>query len=374
MKIAILSMQRVINYGSFLQAYSLKMILESMGHEVDFLDIMPGRKLSIHDNAQNSQKINIFEWVTSKFDAQILKRIYKVIFSIRFRNKFERKWQPMLGISKRIKYETNAETVVIGSDEVFNFAQKSSWGFSTQLFGEDINVKNKFSYAASFGFSTFSDAKKEGIISELNISLRQLNAISVRDKNSSKIIQKIIGTEPLIHIDPTLVYEFQAEIPDLNIPYRYLLLYSYESRTNSEEEVNVIMSFAKDKNLKVISIGTYHHWCDKNIIVNPFEALAYFKNASYVVTDTFHGTIFSIINKKKFCTIVRNSNSEKLHSLLNQFHLQQRELTKISILSQVLEEDINYSLVDEIIAKERTRSLQYLTKCIINQTTRNKGN
>ncbi len=79
MKVAILSMQRVYNYGSYLQAYSLKRIIEGMGHQVEFIDIIPGRKLSIHENYKNEElynNANLFRWLLSKCDAYAFKTNY----------------------------------------------------------------------------------------------------------------------------------------------------------------------------------------------------------------------------------------------------------------------------------------------------------
>ena len=74
----------------------------------------------------------------------------------------------------------------------------------------------------------------------------------------------------------------------------------------------------------MISIGHYFSWCDEVVIPTPFEVLAYFKGASYIITDTFHGSVFSIKFNKEFCTIVRDMNSNKLVSLLKQFGLENR--------------------------------------------------
>ena len=88
-------MQRVLNYGSFLQAYSLKRILEGFGHEVEFLDIIPGKQLSIHNRGKNNKYIEILKKLISKFDSLLLIRIYQKFFGIFFRYKFVNNWIPM---------------------------------------------------------------------------------------------------------------------------------------------------------------------------------------------------------------------------------------------------------------------------------------
>ena len=90
--------------------------------------------------------------------------------------------------------------------------------------------------------------------------------------------------------------------------------------------------------------------------------LAYFQHADYIITDTFHGSVFSIKYGKKFATIIREANVQKLTDLLERFSLCDRIVTKIQDLESVLKKEIDVASVQEKIEKEVEKSKQYLEK------------
>ena len=92
--------------------------------------------------------------------------------------------------------------------------------------------------------------------------------------------------------------------------------------------------------------------------------LGYIKNADYVVTDTFHGTIFSIILGKKFATIIRDSNKQKLSALLKRFSLDNRQLRELSELEGILITPIDFSRADFVRRFEKRKTVDYLFKAI----------
>ena len=254
--------------------------------------------------------------------------------------------------------------VVIGSDEVFNCTQKTWFGFSSQLFGKGLNASRIITYAASFGATTIDKLQlvgKKEIVSSL---LHDLDAISVRDENSMKVIEELTGRTPWLHVDPVLMFDYNQFIPDKFNRNEYIIVYTYPGRITDKKEISSIRNFAKSKELKLISIGHYFSWCDEVVIPTPFEVLAYFKGASYIITDTFHGSVFSIKFNKEFCTIVRDMNSNKLVSLLKQFGLENRIVTDMNKMQKILETPIDYAGVNKIIMEETKRSITYLTQNI----------
>mgnify|MGYP000780584088 FL=1 len=110
----------------------------------------------------------------------------------------------------------------------------------------------------------------------------------------------------------------------------------------------------------MIALGFYQPFCDEYILAKPLEVLAYVKNAAYVVTDTFHGTVFSIKYQIPFATIIRESNKQKLGDLLELFHLTGRKVTCLSKLPEILEAKMDLTNIRDILAKERESSLSYL--------------
>ena len=189
--------------------------------------------------------------------------------------------------------------------------------------------------------------------------LKKFNSISVRDNNSYEIVKTLTGTTPILNLDPALVSGInQLKLPKVNIK-NYIIVYAYTGRILDDEKV-AIKKFAKDNNKKIISLGYYHDFVDKVIVCNPYKVLAYIKNADYVITDTFHGTIFSAIFEKKFVSLIRKSNKEKLTDLLIRLNLEDRKLTDINEVGNIINKEINYEKVSNIIEQEKIKTKQYL--------------
>ena len=258
------------------------------------------------------------------------------------------------------------ELVVIGSDEVFNFAQKSKWGFTTQLFG-DVDADKVASYAGSFGFTTLQDIKESGVKNEIKFVLSKMTSISVRDNHSAEIINALTGQKPFIHLDPVLIYDFSKELCSAKNPFlkNYIIVYSYQDRIADKKEIETIRNFAKKQGKKLVSIFCTYRWCDRGIMPKtPFDVLAWFKYADYIITDTFHGTIFSIINQKKFCSLIRETNKEKLGYLLSSLHLSDRIVETPYQIESTLLKEVNYNKTNNLLSREKKISKEYLVNVL----------
>ena len=354
MKVAILSMQEVKNYGSFLQAFSLKRNIEALGHTCDFINIVPGRQLEGYEISRFHKIKLLFQRLWGWDFVKRFETIYK------FQTRFSKEFLPYLGVKQGENHE-HYDVIVIGSDEVFNCAQRTWFGFSPQLFGKGLNADKKITYAASFGATTLDKLQKMGIKEEISELLKQLDCISVRDGNSAEVVRALIGNNPFRHVDPVLIFDYTQYMPSEVKKEGYIIVYTYPGRITDKKEIKAIRQFARTKRLKLISIGHYFPWCDEVVVPTPFEVLAYFRDASYIVTDTFHGSVFSIKYNKPFCTIVRNMNNQKLSYLLQQFDLETRIANDVSRLPLILDTPIDYTSVNKIIETERKKSIQYLT-------------
>ena len=353
MKVAILSMQEVKNYGFFLQAYSLKSNIEALGHTCDFINIVPGEQLGEY-KISRFYKLELLKERLLGWD--FVKR-FNAIYT--FQKRFSREFLPELGV-KPGKNENHYDVVVIGSDEVFNCAQKTWFGFSKQLFGEGLNADKVITYAASFGATTVAKLETLGIKDIVAELLKKLNKISVRDANSVEVIKELTGTIPNRNVDPVLIYDYTQHMPSNVDSKNYMIVYTYPNRITDPTEIKAIQSYAKSKGLQLISIGHYFPWCDKTIVPHPFEVLAYFRDAKCIVTDTFHGSVFSIKYNKQFCTIVRGMNSNKLTYLLEQFGLFNRIVNDLDRLPVMMDTPIDYAPVNEKIKQEQEFSINYL--------------
>lgn len=369
MKIGIMSMQRVCNYGSFMQAYGLKKTIESLGHEVVFVDYRPGKTVTY-----NSNKVSYYKSIIRNSIMNIAENFIGVLFfaseeqkySLLFSKEYKRKILPLLGISSKHTYNTKVDILVIGSDEVFNCLQSNpDVGFSEELFGKNNNAKKHISYAASFGNTTLDGLEKNNKKDIVKSLLRKFTTISVRDKNSYDIVESLISVKPEINLDPVLIYDFSKDIKKISYKEEYIVVYAYRNRITKEEK-KAIQDFARKNGLKIYGIGGYQDFCDKNILGSPFEMLGYIKNASYVITDTFHGTIFSIITERKFATFIRKGhgmsygNYEKLMDLLLRLNLTERIAFSSDELEKRIKPEIAYDEVKKIIQSERIKTHNYL--------------
>lgn len=212
--------------------------------------------------------------------------------------------------------------------------------------------------------------QKYGKVNEIGILLRKFDAISVRDINSGTIIEELTGRIPAYNLDPVLTYDYMKccdKIPQIKIEEKYLILYAYAGRI-SNDEAKWIAEYAKKKKLKIYAIGGIQKCADQFVDCSPFEVLAYFRNAEEVITDTFHGSIFSIITHRPFTTLIRKSvgnsygNEEKLSDLLKRLELNTRMTTKIESVENINEQVINYEKIDEILKTHRKVARQYLQK------------
>ena len=371
MKIGIISMQRVCNKGSFLQAYGLKKLIESLGHEVVFVDYKIGRPIMKVFTERKTffvlkfrnAFINLF--LDYEFLQIFLPKEYKTI--VQERNEYKHLIAKYLGVTDKRNYSAPVDILIIGSDEVFNCTQiNPDVGFSPELFGANNKAKKLLSYAASFGNTTYSKLSDLNKIEELKKYFLSFNSLSVRDCNSSEIVERLIGKKPELNLDPVLMYDYMSTIEDEQIRQNYIVVYAYRSRITIEE-AGEIKNFAKSVGKRLISVSGQMDFCDEHLSLNPFECLNLYRHADYVITDTFHGTIFSIINKKPFVTLIRESkgnfygNQEKLQDLLERLELQNRtfSITRDNLYERMMQE-VDYEKTFEIIRNERKHTMKYL--------------
>lgn len=373
MKVGIISMQRVCNNGSFLQAYGLKKMIESLGHEVVFVDYHVGRSLTASTNDKVRYGILLIRNFFIDFFTNVkCLRVFlpKGMKNIaRKRDEYRHEILPIMGITDKKYYNTMVDALVIGSDEVFNCTQiNPEVGFSPEIFGANANAGKVLSYAASFGNTTLQKLKDFGKVSELKSYFDKFAAMSVRDRNSVEVVKALTGKEPEQNLDPVLMYDFMPQVEKKCTKKDFIIVYAYRTRI-TDEEAKEIVEFAHSQGKKLISVSGEMDFCDGHFHGDPFEGLDLFRNADYVISDTFHGTIFSVINRKKFVTLIRKSkgssygNQEKLQDLLYRLGLESRSFSHgDENLSEKLLAEIDYDKVFDVIEKERKHTMEYLKK------------
>lgn len=374
--IGIMSMQRIYNYGSFLQAYGLKKLIEDIDADakVSFVDYQPGAPL-IKSESNEPTGIKRVLYKLKEYNEVDSSLKNKVKF-FNHKRTYAKRFFPMLEITTERKDTSGLDLLVIGSDEVFNCVQSNTnVGYATDLFGRNTKAKEVVSYAGSFGNTTLKKIEEYGIRNELKKDFSKFKAVSVRDKNSLQIVNELGINNAVLNVDPVLAYDYmnlEKQIPEKRLyDKKYMIVYGYSGRLNKEEN-DVLKEYARENQLEILCFGGVQGCCDEFIDCTPFELLAYFRDAEYIVTDTFHGTIFSLINRKKFATIIRKSvgnsygNEEKLGFLLDLFGVSAQRMDTVTqaALNEVLSNNIDYTFVFEELKRRRNDANEYLNLTI----------
>ncbi|SDB66463.1 polysaccharide pyruvyl transferase family protein [Butyrivibrio sp. INlla16] len=360
MKIGILSMQKVVNYGSVLQAYSLREMIKNVcGEKAEFLDIEEEPSLEAIMPVQDMDDYDDEYFCENKIIEKIRKIIMYRLQKLVFFKKIHKFWKEDLEIADNDKSDGQYDLVFVGSDEVFKCTTK----IRKQLYGEVNNAKSVVTYAASCGSAVFNGIPSK-IVPDVRKCMSNFKRMSVRDKGTEEYVSSLYDGEIVHNLDPVLVGPLSKRKRNTVSLKNYMIVYAYNDRIRSKEEILAIKNFAHEHKLKTVCFGGVLQWCDLYIPADPFTLLDYFYNAEYIVTDTFHGTIFSIINHKKFVSIIRKTNKNKMSNLLSDLGLEERMLFDINQLEGQLIKDIDYTKVDSIIDKEREKSELYIKECI----------
>ena len=365
MKVCVLSMHRIINYGSFLQAYALKQLLLQNGAEqVSFIDIKPGKHLKGWDPTTLKYRLGrLWYFIRLALQGRLVERMQD--------KKHFHKIQACLCSHYRLleideSPAADYQLAVIGSDEVFNCCQISQWGYTPQLYGDIPEADRVISYAGSFGHTQYEQLVSLGIDREIGQTLKSVSAISVRDQNSVHIVHRLTGIRPHLHLDPVLIYGYSREIEQAPRPAleNYIVVYAYHGRIHDKAEIQAIRNFAAAHKKTLVSF-TYYAWCDQVIVPStPFDVFAWFRQADYVITDTFHGTIFSVITRRPFATLIRPSNRNKITSLLESLCLSEKGIYDPAQLAETLTAGWDQTKVEQILTAERKRSNDFLSSVL----------
>lgn len=356
-KVGIVTFHNAHNYGAVLQAYGLYRKLELLGFKSEFIqdtNDTVGKKYSLYPDYTNRSLLSyIKSWFLLLVD---YKRKSKR--SIAFNN-FIASYLPIYDLNQGRK---NYSHVVLGSDQIWNFNITN--GLQSIYFGEDKNINTEcvFSYAASMGNGMVSS----NFTSEFQTKLAKLSSVGVRERSLSNEINTNFNLDSVVTLDPTLLLdneEWDKLLPtDSGSEAPYLLVYEVEKNPNTAS----VIEFVKNKlglEVKVISSKIKSGDDPKNIATaSPQEFLSLFKNANFVVTTSFHGTVFSIINEIPFFTIKFNSKVDLRSSgLLSSVELTQRHINTVQDINEL---DIDFTEAKNNLALLRASSENYLLQSL----------
>lgn len=358
MKIGILTFHCAHNYGAVLQAYALQEKIREMGHEVEIIDYRP-------DYLVDPYKILNIKILSFKNPIQTAKLIMKFLFTVRKRKKRYDRFDYFISnyLYLSIPLKNNVlpvkDAYIIGSDQIWN--KNITNGFDEIYWGNFDVPKNtrRISYAASMGIINQLDNSDF-----YNNALSNFNSISVREARSMSLLQPLTNTKIETVLDPTLLtdIEFWDKLAkETKINQKYILI--YEIRTYSES-MQIAKNIAKRINAIIIRVTSSLSWrSEKNTYqcASPEQFLGLIKHAEYIITTSFHGTVFSILFNRPFFSL-DFSNDSRIQSLLTILGLETR-LVNSSInesFDELYKEQICWGTINLKLIEQREKSVKYL--------------
>jgi len=374
------------NYGSKLQAYATQQILDELEIE--------NYTVNYEELYGNMNKIKIKFYLKNilAFDAFLAQfKRYSFRFTMKFKptlkenvisrekalKAFEKN---RFRLTKAYKFdclstmvkELNAQSVIVGSDQLW-LPSNIYADYYTLNFVPD-NVK-KISYATSFGVSSL-DKKTKNLAKKF---LNRFNKISVREKNAVEIIKNVSDKESTVVCDPTILFNKEKWRTMLDIKpivnEKYIFCYFLGENLWHREWAKELKQIT---GLKIVSLTHLENYlkCDVGYAdeelfdIGPDEFVSLISNAEYVCTDSFHGTVFSLLFHKNFYSFKRftdkatASTNSRLYSLLEKVKLQDRLVDVDNDISKLLNDNIDYASVDKILEEYRTESIDWLRDAI----------
>jgi len=331
-KICLMTLYNANNIGAYLQTYSTVKILKKLGYETYLVKF---------DSNSNSKR-SLFKYI-KQFGLR------KMMYKYKSKSKY-------LECQKEFKEirleETNIDdTFILGSDECWNLLS-TSFVHHKEYFGVGLENRKLISFASSANTCPIEVFKTQSYI----IDFSQFKSLCVRDNNTKKIVESLSNRTALKIFDPTLIYEgLGNELRKVCTLRDFILVYSYGM---TKEQIQSIKKFAKYKKKRIISVGTYNSWCNKNIICDPLEFLDYLKCSDYVITSTFHGAALSIALKKDF--FVFCNKNDKIIDMINSFDISFRSDIISSDLIDCFSKKINYVDIYKKIDDNRRIAEDYL--------------
>ena len=355
MKIGLLTHYLVYNQGAQLQMLSMCKYLEALGHDVYILTYNKNYDFDRVEQKKNSASILQFRYYIKEY--LIKKGLGLTLFNTRKALKHKK----ALKLYHYLPYDAEGlDVVIIGSDEVFSI----DVGCNKMMYGYGLKAP-AIAYAPSFGRSTKELLEEFGVYDFIKENLSRMYKVSARDEHSREMIYEMTGKRVPLVCDPVILYHGDfCEMPaKKKIAKKYLLVYSYDRHMIEQNEIDAIRAYARRHGLITVSCGTYHKWCEKNIVCNAKEWYSYFREAECVLTDTFHGTVAAVRNHCNLAVYIRPSiNAYKLQSLMKELDIEERILPEITVenMERVFLSEIDYQDIEKRISEMRSHSEEYL--------------
>ena len=344
------------NYGAVLQTYALQRYLISHGARVEIIDYkrkdqeLVGYLFNVNSKFRNNKIMSLL-FILKTF---VPKLCTSCLFS-KFIHKYLNLSKPVKnarGVQEMIK----ADIYCTGSDQVWNPYANS--GLDPMYFL--IGISPKVSYASSIGVYTMDD----NYLEELLNLLHGYRAISIREQSSLNIIRSL-EIEAECVLDPSFLltkdeWNSFGKVKN-NLPGNYLLIYYFG---NTSSIMKIAEQIAKDKNLRIVRISVgFESYCEDDIVLRyprPEEFVGLFSKATFVLTNSFHGTAFSINYNVDFLVYPTTEKNARFDSILDMFSLQSRNLRLTSNSIEASRMLIDWAQVNIILDQRRQTSFSFI--------------
>lgn len=356
MKIGIVTQPLSRNYGGILQNYALQQTLKKLGHEPYTFDLKaPGTRHGWIKRTTKAlfkrligRKVAIYESPLKIAITEIpLRRFVKRNISLTTPRTF-------IPVAQRIE-EYGFEAIISGSDQVWRPYYNLSIEDMYLRFALPYNVK-RIAYAASFGTGEWEyNEKQEAACKTL---IEKFDAISVREDSAVELCKEHFGIEAKHLLDPTLLLtsdEYNTLIDNIETSSEeYLFAYILDK---SSEKIEYIRKIAAQKKLKPIVVGVSENVKFSDSVE---KWLALFRDCKYVVTDSFHGCVFSIIYNKEFHAIANITRGvDRMTSLLGALKLDNRLMDEAALCNDPLPK-IDWTTINHNLEQLRNESIGFL--------------
>lgn len=345
-RILILTFHKKKNYGAALQAFALRKKIEQFADSIildfDFKDKFNIKNeiikiIMLKNNIKKKRNFNKF-----------YKRFFKLTKKVRNKKQIEKECN-------------NFDGIFCGSDQVWALDIVREY---SDVFFLNFNTNRNFiknSYAASIGRENITDGEKE----KLKSLISNFKNISVREESAKEII-KNMGIENVeTVIDPTFLLsknEYEEIFKLTKKDEKYILVYMLEI---NEKIINVVKEVEKQLKMKIICFNNRNYFgenCECLPCSGPEEFVELFYNASFVVTNSFHGTCFSIIFEKPFISVPHTFKNTRQENLLGKANLLNRIYDDNKEVQSYIDDKINYEEAKENLAKYIENSIEFIKK------------
>ena len=367
MKVDVITRHAVGNYGSILQTYATQKVFEKLGYECEIIDYQ-----RIDEKGNISWKTllnNSTKWNKNFFTRLTYRIIQKPNCYLQYK-KFS-KYQEQL-LKKTIEYNTNEELRKnLPSADVFCVGSDQVWGkianqeCDSTYFLDFVPKQYKcISYSASIG----KENVPQEIINNIKTNLPRFSSILVREQSAVDIIKNEGIDNVDLVLDPTLLLS-KDEWSNLcnDIPRRkkkYILVYQLHDNKDFQKYVK---KFSKKAKLPIIricpSVQNIFRGGKPVFLPTPQEFISYFRDAEYVITDSFHGTVFSIIYNKKIIDIVPGTTGTRITNILELLGLNDRILNSYDDYT-FLNKERSYEEVNKLLENKKIESIKKLNDAI----------